>query len=101
MRLIRTIVDVMAFYRPTGALIRVVTIEELYTPERLINIPRSVSSRQWRCGIFYTPPTSTNEETLTVFEYFGGVFHLQAQAGKFEYRSGTAACSPGNVTMFR
>lgn len=38
---------------------------------------------------------------LTVFEHLGGTFQLQAQAGTFNYRSGTAACSPGNATMFR
>jgi hypothetical protein len=93
--------DVLAFYRPTGALIRAVTIEELYTPAKLIQIPRSVSSRQWRCGVFYTPPTNANSESLTVFEHFGGSFQLQARTGTFEYRAGTAACSPGQATMFR
>jgi hypothetical protein len=93
--------EVMAFYRPTGALIRAVRIEELYTPDKLATLPRSVSSRQWRCGIFYTPPTRTNDETLTVFEHFGGTFEVLARTGTFEYRGGTAPCPPGNTTMFR
>lgn len=93
--------DVLAFYRPNGALIRAVTIDDLYTPARLIQIPRSVSSRQWQCGIFYTPPINANSESLTVFEHFGGSFQLYARTGTFEYRPGTAACSPGQATMFR
>jgi hypothetical protein len=93
--------DVLAFYRPTGALIRAVTIEDLYTPARLLQIPRSVSSRQWRCGVFYTPPTKANPESLTVFEHFGGSFQLSARTGTFEYRAGTAPCSPGQATIFR
>lgn len=93
--------DVLAFYRPTGALIRAVAIQDLYTPAKLIQIPRSVSSRQWRCGVFYTPPTNADSESLTVTEHFGGSFQLQARTGTFEYRAGTAACSPGQATMFR
>jgi hypothetical protein len=93
--------DVLAFYRPTGALIRAVTIDDLYTTAKLSQIPRSVSSRHWRCGIFYTPSTPANQESLTVFEHFGGSFQLQARTGTFEYRAGTATCAPGQATMFR
>jgi hypothetical protein len=93
--------EVMAFYRPTGALIRAVTIEELYKPDKLMQIPRSISSRQWRCGVFYTSPTGVNDESLTVVEHFGGSFVLHATTGTFEYRGGTASCSPGDTSRFR
>jgi hypothetical protein len=92
--------EVLAFYRPTGALMRVVTIEELYVAARLAQIPRSVSSRQWRCGVFYTPPAGVNDESLTVVEHFGGSFRLHARTATFDYRAGTAACPPGKATMF-
>jgi len=90
---------VIAFYRPTGALIRAVTIEELYTPDKLIEIPQSTSSRWWRCSVFYTP-ASGDEETLTVFEHFGGSFALHPETGTFDYRAGTAACPSGSATTF-
>jgi hypothetical protein len=91
---------VLAFYRPTGALIRAVAIEELYTPDKLIQIPRSVSSRWWRCGVLYTPPSGVNEEALTVFDHFGGSVALHPRTGTFDYRAGTAACPSGSARTF-
>jgi hypothetical protein len=90
----------IAFYQPTGVLIRAVTIEEMYTPERLSQIPRSVSSRWWRCGVFYTPPAGVNEEALTVTEHFGGGFVLHPRTGTFDYRAGTAVCRTGDAKIF-
>lgn len=92
--------QVLAFYRPTGALIRAVTIEELYSPEKLAQLPRSISSRSWRCHVFYTPPAGGESDALTVFEYFGGSFSLHPRTGAFEYRSGTAVCPAGSARVF-
>lgn len=91
---------VVAFYQPTGILIRAVTIEELYAPNELIQIPRSVSSRWWRCGVFYTPPTGANDEALTVIEHFGGSFALHPTSGTFDRRAGTAVCPSGSAKIF-
>lgn len=91
---------VIVFYRPTGVVIRAVTIEELYTPDRLSEIPRSVSSRWWRCGVFYTPPRGVAEEAFTVVEHFGGSFALHPRTGTFDYRAGTAVCPAGSAKIF-
>jgi hypothetical protein len=94
--------QVIAFYGPSGTLIRAVRIEDLYTPDKLADLPQSVSSRWWRCGVYYTAPSGANEEAFTVVEHFGGSFSLHPRTGTFDYRPGTAKCAPGfaNATMF-
>jgi hypothetical protein len=92
--------EVIAFYRPSGTLIRAVSIEELYTPDKLAQIPRSVSSRWWRCNVYYTPAVRGGADTMTVFDYFGGSFALNPRAGTFTYTVGAASCAAGRAMIF-
>ena len=41
---------VVSIYGPTGRLVRGFTLDQLYPADRLEKIPRSVSSRWWRCA---------------------------------------------------
>jgi hypothetical protein len=83
----------VAIYGPTGGLIRAYTLEQLYSPDRLGKIPRSVSSRWWRCAPHgYVDPDKQTE--IYVFEHFGGTFTFKIETGAFAYHSGQAACTP-------
>ena len=94
--------NVMVFYRPTGALIRALSLEDLYAPEARATIPRSTSSLHWRCAVYYTPPQGANGDSLTVWDHDGGVFTVDVKAGTFEYRAKAGkGCEPGTArTMF-
>jgi len=83
----------VAIYEPAGRLIRAYTLEQLYSPDRLGKIPRSVSSRWWRCAPHgYVDPGKQTE--IYVFEHFGGTFTFNVESGAFAYHSGQAACTP-------
>jgi len=92
--------NVIVFYRPNGELIRRLAIEDLYAPEKLNEVPRSVSSRQWRCGVWYTPSSGSGGETLSVLDHFGGSFLLDVRTGRFEYRQGAGKCQAGTPVVF-
>jgi hypothetical protein len=83
----------VAIYGPSGRLIRSYTLEQLYAPDRLGKIPRSVSSRWWRCAPHgYVDPDRQTE--IYVFEHFGGTFTFKVEDGAFAYHPGQAACTP-------
>ena len=84
---------VLAVYDPAGALRRSYTLEELYGEEKLSDVPRSVSSRWWRCQPtgFVDPETETR---IYIREYLGGEFVLALSQPAFTYRPGEAECSP-------
>jgi hypothetical protein len=84
---------VLAVYGPAGALRVSYTLEQLYGEEKLSDVPRSVSSRWWRCQPtgFVDPETETR---IYIREYLGGEFLLALSQRSFSYRPGEAECSP-------
>jgi hypothetical protein len=84
---------VVAIYAPTGRTIRTFTLEQLYSEDRLERIPRSVSSRWWRCAPrgFVDPDEQTE---IYLFEHFGGTFTFKLQNGAFAYQPDRATCAP-------
>jgi hypothetical protein len=84
---------VVAIYEPAGTLRASYTLEQLYGAAKLAAVPRSVSSRWWRCRPFgFVDPAS--ETSLYVREYSGGEFVFSLTARSFEYRAGRAPCQP-------
>lgn len=83
---------VIAIYGPDGALRASYTLEELYG-EEVSEVPRSVSSRWWRCRPtgFVDPQT---ENRIYVREVLGGEFVLALSPPSFTYHPGAAECSP-------
>jgi hypothetical protein len=75
---------VIAVYGSRGDLIRRIRIDQLYDPSMLVQLPRSTSSRSWRCPV---QTAGTDGDTVTVFEQLGGAFVLDARTGAFEYRA--------------
>ena len=84
---------VIAIYGPEGALRASYALEELYGEEQLSEVPRSVSSRWWRCRPtgFVDPETETR---IYVREVLGGEFVLALSPPSFTYHPGQAECSP-------
>jgi hypothetical protein len=83
----------VAIYGPTGQLINAYALEQLYSADRLGKIPRSVSSRWWRCAPHgYVDPDEQTE--IYVLEHFGGTFTFKIQSGAFAYHPGRASCTP-------
>jgi hypothetical protein len=83
----------VAIYGPTGQLINAYALEQLYSADRLGKIPRSVSSRWWRCAPHgYVDPDKQTE--IYVFEHFGGTFTFKVESGAFSYHPGQAKCTP-------
>jgi hypothetical protein len=84
---------VVAIYGPEGALRASYTLEELYGEERMSEVPRSVSSRWWRCRPtgFVDPDPETR---ICVREVLGGEFVLALSPPSFSYHPGAAECSP-------
>jgi hypothetical protein len=84
---------VVAIYDPTGAVRASYTLEQLYDAAKLSAVPRSTSSRWWRCRPFgFVDPGS--ETSLYVREHLGGEFVFSLTAPSFEYRAGQAPCQP-------
>jgi hypothetical protein len=91
----------IVFYRPNGQLLRQYAIEDLYPADSLTDIPRSVSSRWWRCGVWYTPAGGNEQDSLSINDYSGGSFQLDSRRGTFTYqRSGGGKCEPGQAMTF-
>ena len=84
---------VVAIYAPGGRFVRGFTAEQLYSRDRLAKIPRSTSSRWWRCSPhgYVDPETQTR---VYVFERFGGTFTFNVADGAFEHHPGEAECRP-------
>ena len=79
---------VVAIYGPAGKLIRSFEIGELYPGQLLERIPRSVSSRHWRCqpSQFVEPK---EQRSVFVGEAMGGYFVFTLASGKMTYEAGT------------
>jgi hypothetical protein len=83
---------VVAIYDPSGRPVRTWRLEDLYEPKRIPEIPRSVSSRWWRCAPtgFADPPT---QRQVYAFERLGGSFVFTLATGAVAYSTGRAACA--------
>jgi hypothetical protein len=83
---------VVAIYDPAGRLRGSWRLEDLYDAKRLADIPRSVSSRWWRCAPtgFVDPST---QRQVYVPERLGGTFVFTLATGAFTYAAGQAPCT--------
>ncbi len=83
---------VVAIYDPSGRLVRAWRLEDLYDAKRIADIPRSVSSRWWRCAPrgFVDPPT---QHRVYAFERLGGSFVFTLVTGAVAYTAGRARCA--------
>ncbi|HZF04478.1 MAG TPA: hypothetical protein VE932_09125 [Patescibacteria group bacterium] len=83
---------VVAIYDPSGRFVRSWRLEDLYDAKRIADIPRSVSSRWWRCAPrgFVDPPT---QHQVYAFERLGGSFVFTLASGAVAYTAGRARCA--------
>jgi hypothetical protein len=83
--------SVVAIYGPGGTVVRNYTLDQLYSTEQVESIPRSVSSRYWRCGSpVFTDPKE--QAAVVVQEALGGQFVFDLKTGGVQYAPGKAAC---------
>ncbi len=67
-----------AIHGPIGRLIQAYSLDQLYAPDRLSKIPRSVSWRWWLCAPQgYVDPDKQTE--IYVLEHFGGTFTFKVE----------------------
>jgi hypothetical protein len=87
-----------AIYAPTGQLVRSWELTDLYAKEKLEAIPRSVSSRYWRCApLHFVEPM---EKSVYVPEALGGYFVFTLPAGRVAYTAGTRKeCKPRELPL--
>jgi hypothetical protein len=83
---------VAAVYDSSGRLVKSWRLEDLYDAARVAAIPRSVSSRWWRCAAtgFVDP---TTQRQVYVAERFGGMFVFTLAKGTVAYFAGRAPCT--------
>jgi hypothetical protein len=85
---------VAAIYGPTGSLVRSYELEELYPPDRLARIPRSVSSRHWRCEpVHFVEPQA--QASVYVPEVLGGYFVFTLATGTVVHTAGARSTCSG------
>jgi hypothetical protein len=85
---------VVAIYAPTGRLVRSWELTDLYSKERVESIPRSVSSRAWRCApMHFVEPRE--QTSVYVAEALGGSFVFTLATGGVTYTAGARKeCTP-------
>jgi hypothetical protein len=85
---------VVAIYGPSGTLVRGWELTELYTKDKVDTIPRSVSSRYWRCApIHFVEPKE--QKAVYVPEALGGHFVFTLATGGVVHAPGTRKdCRP-------
>jgi hypothetical protein len=80
---------VVAIYGPDGSLVRDYSLEDLYPTERINALPRSISSRSWRCAPnHFVAPDGAD---AYVPERLGGYFVFHMKDGTFRYTPGSNA----------
>ena len=79
---------VVAIYGPSGKLIRGYELTDLYPAQVVQRIPRSMSSRNWRCqpSHFVEPK---EQKSVYVAEVLGGYFVLTLSTGEMAYTAGS------------
>jgi hypothetical protein len=83
---------VVAIYGPAGGLIRSYELEALYPASMLARVPRTVSSRHWRCQPVHF--VEREQKSVYVPEVLGGYFVLTLATGDVVYTPGArTACN--------
>jgi hypothetical protein len=86
---------VVAIYAPSGTLVRAYELTDLYPKAKVEKIPRSVSSRYWRCAPLHF--VEREQKSVYVPETLGGYFVFTLATGGMRYESGSrTTCSPPN-----
>jgi hypothetical protein len=90
---------VVAIYAPSGRLIRSYELTDLYPSEKLEKIPRSISSRYWRCApLHFVEPRE--QKSVYVPEALGGYFVFTLSTGGMTYQPGSrTTCVPPNQPL--
>ncbi len=79
---------VVAFYGPSGRLIRSYELPDLYPAQMLTRIPQSMSSRHWRCQpVHFVEPKE--QKNVYVPEVLGGYFVFTLSTGDVVYTAGS------------
>jgi hypothetical protein len=78
---------VVAIYAPSGKLVRGYELTDLYPKEKLEKIPRSISSRYWRCAQVHF--AEREQKSVSVPEVLGGDFVFTLATGSMTYRAGS------------
>jgi hypothetical protein len=84
----------VAVHDPAGRLVRAWALGEIYPAGMLERVPRSVSSRHWRCHpIHFVEPAA--QKSVYVPEALGGYFVVTLATGGVAYHSGQQKeCAP-------
>jgi hypothetical protein len=83
---------VVAVYAPDGRLVRRYELEALYPAAALARIPRTISSRHWRCSPVHF--VEREQKSVYVPEVLGGYFVFTLATGDVVYKPGTRASCP-------
>jgi hypothetical protein len=83
---------VVAMYDGKGQPLASFSLEDLYGEEGVKSVPRSISSRWWRCKPFHFVDPSA-QTRVVVREWRGGAFVFSFPARSFEYIAGEADCA--------
>ena len=89
---------VVAVYAPSGKLGAGYDLTDLYSKDKLEKIPRSISSRYWRCA----PLDFVEREQKSVYvpETLGGYFVFTLSTGAMTYKPGARTeCVPPNQPL--
>jgi hypothetical protein len=90
---------VVAIYASTGQLVRSWELTDLYAKDKVETIPRSVSSRYWRCApVHFVDPK--DQKAVYVPEALGGYFVFTLATGGVAHTPGTRKdCRPPELPM--
>jgi hypothetical protein len=89
---------VVAIYAPSGTLVRAYDLTDLYPKEKLEKIPRSISSRYWRCAPLHF--VEREQKSIYVPEALGGYFVFTLATGSMTYKAGSRTeCVPPNQPL--
>ena len=91
---------VVAIYAPDGTLVRAWELTDLYAKDKVEAIPRSVSSRYWRCApVHWIDPKPQQE--VYVPAALGGYFVFTLATGKVVHAPGTRRDCPPRTSRTR
>ncbi len=84
---------VITFYRPDGALLRSVDIKDLYSSDELLRMPRSTSSRWWRCQVHTTALRGYPTE-ISFYDVLGSGWNLDPVKATISRAPTRGQCDP-------